>query len=385
MLPMNSTHSRNGADVLLGVLLRHGVDTVFAYPGGATLPLHQALTRIADRLRTILPRHEQGGGLAASAYTQTSGKPGVVFATSGPGATNLVTAIADAHRRCIPMLAITGQVHHRDLGKDAFQEIPIVSVCRNITKHHYLITRTEDIPRVLTEALHLATSGRPGPVIVDVPKNLQAQKFLGDETPEFDLPDSKLAAGAPWACKPEATPHPVLQRLWHLVRARRGLYRTYVTSGTGPALGWVAGSWWFPSARHWVATDSLGAIGYALPAALGVLAAQPGARVIAVDTPASFIANVHELACAFVEDLPAKVLLLHAEGADEPAVDFVALAQGFRAGGLRVRPGEDLDAALTAMLDHSGPFVLDVPLPTASPTHEAPVVRRRRGTPVVGG
>src|SRR5947208_374020 len=114
----------NGADVLMQCLIRHGINVVFAYPGGATLPIHQALTRVKDRLRTILPRHEQGGGFAASAYARSSGKVGVCFATSGPGATNLVTCLDDAHRNAVPLVAITGQVNHKVLGTDAFQEIP---------------------------------------------------------------------------------------------------------------------------------------------------------------------------------------------------------------------------------------------------------------------
>src|ERR1700674_5596766 len=148
-----------GADVLLQCLVRHGVEVVFAYPGGAALPILQALTRVRSHIRTILPRHEQGGGFAASAYARSSGKVGVCVATSGPGATNLVTCLADALRDAVPLIAITGQVNRPALGSDAFQEIPIVSVCRSITKHHYLVTRIEDLARVVKEALHLATTG----------------------------------------------------------------------------------------------------------------------------------------------------------------------------------------------------------------------------------
>src|SRR5947209_10676800 len=150
-----------GADILVQCLINHGVDVVFAYPGGASMPIHQALTRFESRLRTILPRHEQGGGFMAEGYARSTGKVGVVFATSGPGATNLVTCLADAQRHAIPLLAITGQVNKAVLGLDAFQEIPIVSVCRNITKHHFLVTAAEDIPRVIKEALAICTTGRP--------------------------------------------------------------------------------------------------------------------------------------------------------------------------------------------------------------------------------
>src|SRR6202166_1544970 len=142
------------------------------------MPLHQALTRFKDRLRTILPRHEQGGSFAAQGYARTTGKPGVCMATSGPGALNLVTAIADAKMDSVPLIALTGQVGTPVIGTDAFQETPIVEVCRGITKHHYLVTRTEDLPRVMKEAFHIANTGRPGPVIVDIPKDIQMRKVV---------------------------------------------------------------------------------------------------------------------------------------------------------------------------------------------------------------
>src|SRR5437667_2147114 len=168
----------SGADILVQCLLRHGVDTVFAYPGGASMPLHQALTQVSDRLRTILPRHEQGGGFAAEGYARSTGKVGVCIATSGPGATNFVTCLADAKLDSTPLVAITGQVGTPVIGSDAFQETPIVEICRAVTKHHYLVMRTEDIPRVMKEAFHIANTGRPGPVLVDVPKDVQQREIV---------------------------------------------------------------------------------------------------------------------------------------------------------------------------------------------------------------
>src|SRR4029453_3954042 len=149
-----STESQvlSGADILVKSLVDHGVEVLFAYPGGASMPLHQALTRFSDRLRTILPRHEQGGAFAAQGYARSTGKPGVCMGTSGPGATNLVTAIADAKLDSIPLIAITGQVPSKVIGTDAFQETPIVEVCRGITKHHYLVTDVADVARVVKEA-----------------------------------------------------------------------------------------------------------------------------------------------------------------------------------------------------------------------------------------
>ena len=182
------TRIMTGADILVQSLVDHGVDVLFAYPGGASMPLHQALTRYSDKIRTILPRHEQGGGFAAQGYARTTGKPGVCMATSGPGATNLVTTIADAKLDSIPIVAITGQVTTGAIGSDAFQETPIVEVCRGITKHHYLVTELGDLPRIMKEAFHIATTGRQGPVLVDMPKDIQMEKAAVDWDVPMNLP-----------------------------------------------------------------------------------------------------------------------------------------------------------------------------------------------------
>ncbi len=184
-----STSQLTGADVLVKSLVDHGVELLFAYPGGCSMPMHQALTRYGNSIRTILPRHEQGGAFAAQGYARSTGKLGVVMATSGPGATNLVTAIADAKLDSIPMLCITGQVPTGVIGTDAFQETPMVEICRGITKHHYLVSDVADLPRVMKEAIHVATSGRPGPVLIDMPKDVQLAVFDPDELdPPMRLP-----------------------------------------------------------------------------------------------------------------------------------------------------------------------------------------------------
>jgi len=177
-----------GADILVKSLVDHGVEVLFAYPGGCSMPMHQALTRYGDSVRTILPRHEQGGAFAAQGYARSTGKVGVVMATSGPGATNLVTAIADAKLDSIPLVCITGQVPTQVIGTDAFQETPMVEVCRGITKHHYLVTDVEDLPRVMKEAFHIASTGRQGPVLIDMPKDVQLASTTVDWNVEMDLP-----------------------------------------------------------------------------------------------------------------------------------------------------------------------------------------------------
>ena len=182
-----------GADVLVESLARHGVEVVFAYPGGASMPMHQSLTYYRDRIRTILPRHEQGGVFAAEGYARASGKPGIVMSTSGPGALNLVTGLADAKMDSIPLIAITGQVPTHMIGADAFQETPTVEVCRGITKHAYLVQDARDIARVMKEAFHLATTGRPGPVLIDMPKDVQNTVVANpDYDVAMDLPGYKL-------------------------------------------------------------------------------------------------------------------------------------------------------------------------------------------------
>jgi acetolactate synthase-1/2/3 large subunit len=163
-----------GADVLVAALEREGCDTIFAYPGGASMLLHQSLTR-SKKIRTILPRHEQGGVFMAEGYARATGKVGVCMATSGPGATNLLTGIADAYMDSVPLVAITGQVKRDMIGKGAFQETDVFGMTLPVVKHNYLVMDVNDIPRVVKEAFHIASTGRPGPVLIDMPKDVQSQ------------------------------------------------------------------------------------------------------------------------------------------------------------------------------------------------------------------
>lgn len=162
----------NGADILVSCLERENVDVIFAYPGGASMPIHQALTR-SKKIRVVLPRHEQGGVFAAEAYGRATGRAGVCMATSGPGATNLVTGLADAFMDSVPMVAITGQVPQEMIGRGAFQETDVFGMTLPIVKHSYLVWDIKDIPRIVKEAFYIAESGRPGPVLIDIPKNIQ--------------------------------------------------------------------------------------------------------------------------------------------------------------------------------------------------------------------
>ncbi|MBI2939239.1 MAG: acetolactate synthase large subunit, partial [Chloroflexi bacterium] len=177
-----------GAQILCECLIREGVEVIFGIPGGSVLPLYHTLPEY-PQLRHILVRHEQGAGFAASGFARVTGRPGVAMATSGPGATNLVTPIADALMDSVPLVAITGQVTRSMIGKDAFQEIDTTGITLPITKHNWLVRHPEEIPTIVREAFLLAQTGRPGPVLIDIPRDVQQQHA------DFHWPDEVRIRG----------------------------------------------------------------------------------------------------------------------------------------------------------------------------------------------
>jgi acetolactate synthase-1/2/3 large subunit len=178
-----------GAQALIKSLEQQGVETIFGLPGGAILPVYDPL--IDSTIRHILVRHEQGAGHMAEGYALATGRPGVAMVTSGPGATNIVTPIGNAHMDSTPLVVITGQVASASIGTDAFQECDITGITMGITKHNFLVKSAQEIPRAVAAAFHLATTGRPGPVLIDVPKDLTQSMmdwWYPSTVEEYDLP-----------------------------------------------------------------------------------------------------------------------------------------------------------------------------------------------------
>ncbi|MEM1391191.1 MAG: biosynthetic-type acetolactate synthase large subunit, partial [Pseudomonadota bacterium] len=213
----DQTLMMTGADIVITALKEQGVETMFGYPGGAVLPIYDALFGEAS-IEHILVRHEQGAGHAAEGYARSTGRPGVCLVTSGPGATNMVTPIADAMMDSIPMVVITGQVPTHLIGTDAFQECDTVGITRCCAKHNYLVMDVNDLARTIHEAFLIATTGRPGPVVIDIPKDVQFA------TGTYITKDGVLKA----TYKPQTKPHPkaIEDTITLMKEARRPVFYT---------------------------------------------------------------------------------------------------------------------------------------------------------------
>lgn len=526
---------RTGAEFVVHALCRQGVDTVFGYPGGAIMPVYDALTRYP--VTHFLTRHEQGAAFAASGYGRLTGRPGVCLATSGPGATNLVTGIADAALDSVPMVAITGQVATPLMGTDAFQEVDIYGLTLPIVKHSFLVREPRQLPAVMDEAFALAAGGRPGPVLIDLPKDVQAGPAPASQSPHSEAAsmvgadEAALRQAEDWigrSKKPlfyagggigisgavnafrqlvDATGIPVVATLkglgavdtdhalflgmlgMHGTRAanqavqesdllicvgarfddratgkldefaprarvihldvdaaeigklRRadlalpgdltdtlarlspprpglGFWRNHcqalkkryafgyparsatthapsllrdlsrmggedlvICSDVGQHQMWVAQHCRIAHPRHLLSSSGLGAMGFGLPAAIGVKCARPGAPVVVVTGDGSIMMNIQELSTLRRYGLDVKVVVLdnsalgmvrqwqevffeenfsEVDLRDNP--DFATLARGFGIDAFSLAPGADPQAALQQLLDHPGPCLLHVPI-----------------------
>ncbi|WP_439649426.1 biosynthetic-type acetolactate synthase large subunit [Lentibacillus daqui] len=222
---VKSEKTMTGAELLIESLVEAEVDTLFGYPGGAVLPIYDALYRSNAPFKHILPRHEQGAVHAAEGYARVTGKPGVVLATSGPGATNLVTGIADAMMDSLPLVIFTGQVGSNVIGTDAFQETDVMGVTTPITKYNCQLKQLSDLPRVVKEAFHIASTGRPGPVVVDIPKNISTASLSEKCNSEVCLP----------GYQPTTKPNPL--QIIKLTDALANAKRPVVLAGAGVLFG----------------------------------------------------------------------------------------------------------------------------------------------------
>jgi acetolactate synthase-1/2/3 large subunit len=208
-----------GAEILLQCLIKEGVESVFGYPGGAVLPIYDSL--YGHQLKHVLFRHEQGAVHAADGYARATGKPGVVIATSGPGATNLVTGIATAQMDSIPLICITGNVKQTLIGSDAFQEADIIGITMPIVKHSYFVRDIRDLPRIVKEAFHIASTGRPGPVLIDIPKDVNEAKAV------FEYPESIHIRGYNPTTKPNGL------QITRMVQALKNAKKPVIIAGGG--------------------------------------------------------------------------------------------------------------------------------------------------------
>ncbi|WP_103545606.1 thiamine pyrophosphate-binding protein [Streptomyces sp. SM1] len=342
-----------GADCLMRALEAAGTDIVFGMPGGAILPAYDALLD-ASAIQHVLVRHKQGAGHAAVGYTLATGRVGVCMATSGPGATNLVTAIADAHARSVPLVAITGQVPRSLLGRDSFQEVDICGITRSITRHNFLVTDAHEIADRVLEAFRLAADEEAGPVLVDITKDALQQQVSAPAiqyTPPAQRPG--LVPAVPAIPAGNHTDAPLTPESVTAALARGSERPTAYVVGPGGHALWAEEC---PSA-------TAGPTGYAVPAALGAAFGRPDLTVWAVTGEDCFLATGRELATGALNGIPFRVAVLRRD-ADRPQADLVGLAESMGCVGMRCTTPSELDAAIRRSgTVQDRPVLLDVVLP----------------------
>lgn len=372
----------SGSEILLRCLLLADVDCVFGYPGGAVLYVYDAMYDAAG-LRHVTVRHEQGAIHAADGYARASGKVGVCIATSGPGATNLVTGIATAYRDATPLVIITGNVALSVMGTDAFQEADIFGMTMSITKHSYLVRSAEHIPRIVKEAFYVASTGRQGPVLIDLPKDVSACRIpfryesavqLPGYRPEQEEAESAPAEHVRSAGFPQVEPIGAWQRDRPLNREDTGVALTtqcvleiigamtgddaIVTADAGQHQKWAAQYFKLSHPRSLLASSGLGTMGFAFPAAIGAQAAFPDRPVVSINGDKQFQMCSQELAVCAIHRIPVKIAVINS-GDTCGSPDLVLLAEAFGVRGIRARNRIEAQIAWQDALCTPGPALVD--------------------------
>ncbi|MET3648697.1 thiamine pyrophosphate-dependent acetolactate synthase large subunit-like protein [Phyllobacterium ifriqiyense] len=359
-----------GAEIVLQALHDNGVEHIFGYPGAAVLPIYDEIFQ-QNEIKHILVRHEQGAGHAAEGYARSTGKVGVMLVTSGPGATNAVTSLQNAMADSVPIICLTGQVATDLIGSDAFQECDTVGITRPCTKHSWLVKDVKELAATIHKAFHLARSGRPGPVLIDMPKDmlLQSTYYLApsadphvDDNPQLAEDDRQIKANTPLQREREENTglHYALKRLYMLTRDQA----PYIATDTKH----------YQFAEHFyspLVSSGFGTAGYGLPAAIGMQIAHPESLVIDIADESSVQATMKELSTAIQYDAPIKVFILNnpnlslggksqKHGSYSNALpDFVKLAEAFGAVGIRCDERDNLDHAIGEMLSVRRPVLFD--------------------------
>lgn len=418
------TKPNTGAHHMCEALIREGVDVLFGIPGGYIMPFYHVLPDY-PQIRHVLCRHEQDVGHAADGYARASGKVGVCVATSGPGATNLATALATALCDNTPLVAITGQVSTWIMGTDGFQETDIIGVTMPLTKHNYLVRNANDLPHVFHEAFHLARSGCPGPVLIDVPKDMQqATRGAGwsDYTPaahnqyayaasthhvvQEATTTSTVANTDPTGQAAHTNGHasPVNDALWHIIDAATDRPGTaerqwVVTDGDQPAIWEENERGWHVHAPH-ILTTRMGTRGFALPAAMGMALARPQDTIWAIVGSSGFQASQRELQTMLQEGIAnIRIVVLTGTLVEMPYAtndhthwresmlagpDIVALARAYGIHATRANGWANTHEAIACADARNGISVVEVALTrrrddeaTARRCNEATRLRRR--------
>ena len=380
-----------GAQIMCESLVKEGVEVIFGLPGVPVIPLFDTLPQY-PQLRHVLVRHEQGAAHAADGYARASGKVGVCLATSGPGATNLVTGIANAYLDSVPVVAITGQVARPFIGKDSFQETDITGIVSPITKDSFLVLDVGSLAGIVKESFYLARTGQPGPVLIDVPKDVFTDQAEYHYPEEVKLPGYKPAIeGHPVQIKKAAKLINEAERLLEVAGEGEGLLPQYVMSkicevtggeaivvtGVGQHQMWAAQHYCYDRPNSLISPGGLGTMGFGLPGAIGAKIGCPDRTVWCMDGDGSFQMTIQELATIVQERLAVKIAIINngylgmvrqwqqlfyekryvATPLSGP--DFVKVAEAYGIPALRVKKREGVVPAVERAMEEDGAFLID--------------------------